>query len=58
MLCMPDDLEGEGHHRRVGMGGTCKPFLSVEDTRYTNKGESGIVGDNIHLIGLKMIKIR
>ena len=55
MLCMPDDLEGEGHHLRVCMGGTCLPFL-VDDTRFTNKGNSGVVEDNIHLISLKKIK--
>jgi len=55
MLCMPDDLEGEGHHLRVGMGGTCILFL-VDDTRFTNKGNSGVVEDNIHLISLKKIK--
>jgi hypothetical protein len=55
MLCMPDDLEGEGHHLRVGMGGTCILFL-VGDTCSTNKDNSGVVNDNIHLISPKKIK--
>lgn len=31
-------LEGEGHHRLVGMGGACISNLFGGDTRYTNKG--------------------
>jgi hypothetical protein len=40
---IPRNLEGEGHHRLVGMGGACMTNLFGGDTVYTNKVEAGVV---------------